>query len=127
VAAVEAAMVLPLLVLLVMGALDVGRAIMVQHSLVTAARTGCRCYCVPADLTQDEVLDAIELVMQDDRLDGYTVTFEPASRDEIQHRAPVTVSVSLPFEQVSWTGSWFLAGRILTGSCTMPGDTSQVD
>ncbi len=124
---VEAAVVFPLLVLLVLGGIDVGRAIMVQHTLVTAARTGCRCYSVPDELTQNDATSMIDLVMEDDELDGYTVEFDPASAAAITHKQPVTVSVSVPYDGVAWTRSWFLSGRTLTGSCTMPGDTSRVD
>ena len=38
----EFAVVLPLFCLLVVGAIDVGRAIMVQQKLVEATRAGCR-------------------------------------------------------------------------------------
>ncbi len=124
---VEAAVMFPLLVLLILGGIDVGRAIMVQHTLVSAARSGCRCYSVPDELTQNDVTSVIELVMKDDQLDGYTVAFDPPSSAAIKLKEPVTVSVSLSYDNVAWTPSWFLSGRTLTGSCTMPGDTSQVN
>ena len=126
-AVVETAVTLPLLVLLVMGGIDVGRAIHVQHTLVTAARSGCRCYSLPKEMTKSDAAAAVAVVMDDDRIGGYQVGYEPSLSSNIRHQQPVTVSVSIPFETVSWTPSWFLPGRTLTGTCTMPGDTSEVE
>ena len=126
-AVVEMAVVLPLFVLLVIGAIDVGRAIMVRQTLVEASRAGCRLYCVNKELTQQDASDLIEDVMEEAQLPDYSIEFDPASSDDIEHKAPVTVSVSIPFDQVSWLKSWYLSGTTLTGTCIMPGDTGEVD
>jgi hypothetical protein len=110
-----------------MGAIDVGRAIMVQHTLVEASRAGCRLYCVTEELTEEDARAVIGKVMEDANLDGYTVELDPNSAADIEHKAPVTVSVSIPYDQVSWLWSWFLSERTLTGTCIMPGDTGEVD
>jgi hypothetical protein len=69
----------------------------------------------------------IAQAMEQADLDGYTVQFDPSSSADITHRAPVTVSVSVPYAQVSWLGSWFFNGSTLTGRCIMPGDTGAVN
>ena len=42
VAAVEFALVVPVVILLIAGSIELGRAVMVQHILEETARTGCR-------------------------------------------------------------------------------------
>jgi len=126
-AVVEVAVVLPVFLLLVAGAIDVGRAIMVQHKLVEAARAGCRLYCVTEEQTEEDARAMIAKVMEDANLDRYAVDLFPDSSDDIEHKAPVYVTVSVPYDEVSWMSSWFLAGRTLSGTCVMPGDTGEVD
>ena len=126
VAVVEFAVCLPLLILLVIGAIDIGRALMVQHSLVEAARAGCRLYAVPQELTEDDANAMIKKVMADANLDGYSVEFDPHPSADIEHLMPVRVSVSVPFREVSWLSSSFLSGKTLVATCTMPGDTGTI-
>ncbi len=125
-AAVECALMLPLYVLLVLGAIDVGRAVAVKHTLAEAARAGCRIYTIKEELTQQDARDMIDKAMTDAGFDNYTVEFDPSSSDDIVHLEPVTVSVSLAFDDVSLLPSQFLAGRTLTGACIMPGDTGEI-
>ncbi|NQU21979.1 MAG: pilus assembly protein [Candidatus Nealsonbacteria bacterium] len=100
-AVVEFAVVLPLLLLLVVGALEVGRATMVQHKLVQAARAGCRIYAVKNEVTEVEVQSIIKQVMDDAGLGPYTVELDPGPTNDIEHLEPVTVTVSVAFDQVS--------------------------
>jgi hypothetical protein len=100
---------------------------MVQHKLVNAARAGCRLYCMPTEATQSEATSMIDLLMSEAGIAGHTVGFVPASSAEVEHQQSVTVSVSVPYDGVAWIRSWFLTGRTLTGSCTMPGDTNQIN
>ncbi len=69
-ALVEFTVILPVLVLLLLGAIDVGRAIMVQHKLTEAARAGCRIYAVTTEITKREVRDMVARVMTDANIDG---------------------------------------------------------
>jgi Flp pilus assembly protein TadG len=124
---VELAIVLPLFVLLVIGAIDVGRAIGVRHKLVEAARAGVRLYAVKGQVPADEVAAAIEKVLDDAGLAAYSYTFDPTPSSGIAHLAPVRATVSIPYEEVSWLPvSWFLEGRTLSASCVMPGDTGEI-
>ena len=56
-AVVELAVVLPVFVLLVIGAIDVGRAILVRHKLVEAARAACRLHTIQDEVTPEQVSD----------------------------------------------------------------------
>ena len=120
-------MVLPLFLLLVVGAIECGRAIAVQHTLAEAARAGARLYAVPNDLTEADARAVVDKVMADAALEGYTVDLDPPTSGAIQHLAPVTVSVSIPHDRVRWLpSSWFMSQATLTGTCIMPGDTGEV-
>lgn len=125
-AAVEFAMVFPLLLLLVFGAIDVGRALTVQHNLVEAARAGCRLYAITEEVTEAEARAAVDQIMADADLHGYATELDPYPSNSIEHLKPVTVSVSIPYDNVSWLPSWFLSGKTLTGTCIMPGDTGEI-
>jgi len=121
------AVVLPVFCLLVVGAIDIGRAITVQYTLVEAARAGCRPYCVTEVLTEEESQAVIAKVMGDANIAEYTVDFDPYPQSEIEHLEPVTVTVSIPYDNVSFLPSWFLAGKTLSGTCILPGDTGEID
>jgi hypothetical protein len=126
-AVVELAIVLPLFVLLAIGAIDVGRGIMVRHKLVEAARSGCRLYAIKDEVPSSEVAAAIDKVMSDANLTGYSYVLDPSNSSGIQQLSPVTTTVSIPFDDVSWLPtSWFLGGKTLSGTCVMPGDTGQL-
>ena len=121
-AAVEAALVLPVLVLLLLGAVELTRGIMVQHSVQEAAQAACRLYTLK-DLTQQDAEDIADLMMADANLSGYTVAFDPLTKDEIDvHMEPVTVTVSIPSDQVAWISPMFISGSTFAGRCTMPAD-----
>jgi Flp pilus assembly protein TadG len=126
-AVVELAVVLPVFVLLVIGAIDVGRAIMVRHKLVEAARAACRLHAIQDEVTPQQVSDVIDKLMGDANLTGYSYTLDPASANDIVHLAPVSATVSIPYDDVSWLPtSWFLAGKTMSATCVMPGDTGEL-
>ena len=126
-AVVELAIVLPIFVLLVIGAIDVGRAIMVRHKLVEAARGACRLHAIQDDVSAEQVSDMIDLLMADADLQGFSVTLDPPLKAGIQHLAPVTATISIPYDDVAWLPtSWFLAGKTMSATCVMPGDTGDL-
>ena len=126
-AVVEMAIVLPIFVLLVIGAIDVGRAISVRHKLVQAARAACRLHAIKDEVVPQDVEDMINTVMGDANLSGFSYTLDPPTASSLAHLQPVTVTVSIPYDDVSWLPtSWFLAGKTLSATCIMPGDTGEL-
>ena len=124
-AAVELALAFPLFLLLIFGTIDVGRAILVRQQLVEAARAGSRLYSVRQNVPLRSVHQIIRDKMDAAQLEGYTVEFEPGPDVAVATLTPVSVTVSIPFDQVSWLArSWFLAGRTLQATCTMPADST---
>ena len=120
VAAVEFALVLPVIVLLLLGSLEMGRAVMVRHVMEETARAGCR-VAVFENGTKQDVLDIVETAMTAANLYDYTVTIDPDPPENLEAFQAVTVTVSIPYANVSWLpGSNYLDGAVVTGVCVMP-------
>lgn len=127
-AVVEFAVVFPLFLLLIVGAIDIGRSITVRHTMIEAARGAARLYAVRGlsdGPRQSDVEAAISKSMSDAQLSGYTVRFDPPPSATLQALTPVTVTLSIPYDRVSWGPSWFSRGSTITIRCTMPADVEE--
>jgi Flp pilus assembly protein TadG len=125
VAAVEFALVAPLFVLMVMGMIEVGRAIMVQQVLTNASREGAR-RAVLDGATNTEVTTFVNTYLSNATLPTATVTFPQGNPQDAGFGAPVEVQVSIPFGQVSWVPApMYLGGKNLTASTVMRRETVQ--
>jgi hypothetical protein len=120
-ASVEFAVMLPFIILLLLGAIDIGRAIHVQHNLVEAARAGCRVFSVQK-VPMTDVETTIAKCMNDAGLKNYTVTYSHPTRN-FQHLDAVYVTIAVSYDDVTWISSLFLKGKQLRATCHMPGDT----
>ena len=121
-AVVEFAVVLPIIVLLFMGTLEVGRAVMVRHVLEETARAGCR-VAVFENGTKQDVLDIVATAMSNANIKNYTVTIDPDPPENLTAFQAVTVTVSVPYSEVSWLpSSDYMSGQTLTGLCVMPAE-----
>lgn len=111
VAAVEFAMVAPLFLLLVFGTIEIGRMLMVQQTLVNASREGAR-QAVLEGATQESVTetvaDCLKSVMENPRK-YVSVTPDPVA---VHSNQPVTVSIVVPFADVSWLPPFFCRGDL---------------
>lgn len=106
VAAVEAAIIAPLMVTALLAMIEVGYSFMIRQTVTLASREGAREAALPGG-TMTDVNTAVDDTMAAASLSGYTVTSnlpELAAED-----TEVWVSVSLPFDRASFTGS-FLGG-----------------
>ena len=121
-AVVEFAFVAPLFVMLVFGMIEFGRVVMVQQLLTNATREGAR-VGVLNDATIDEVKSRVVTY-----LSNSTITVATSDVSVVYANDPslpdsgesVTVSVSVPFSQVSWLPSpMFLSGYTLSASSGM--------
>jgi Flp pilus assembly protein TadG len=120
-AVVEFAIVAPVFFAFTLGMIEVGRAVMVQQILTTASREGAR-QAVLDGATEGAVTTFITnyLTTAATTAAGTTVAFSPSVPTAAGYTGPVTVTVSLPFNQVSWSPSpIFLNGATLTASTTM--------
>lgn len=121
IATVELALIAPFVILLILGGIELGRGVMVKHVLEEAARAGCRVVTLHSG-TRQEALDIISVAMQNANISGYTVTFSPDPPTGLTQESPVTITVSVPYSQVSWLPGSFIAGSTLTGDCIMPAE-----
>jgi hypothetical protein len=126
VAAVEFALILPIIVLLMLGSVELGRGVMVQHALQEAAQAGCRLYTI-LDADQKDVDDIIAQAMSIAGISDYTVSFKSASKGAIKKDLePVTVTISVNYNKVAWLSPEFLSDATIAESCTLPADLDLV-
>ena len=102
VAAVEFALVAPILITLVLGMIEVGRAVMVQQLLVNATREGAR-----AAVLETATVSSVKTYVQD-YLSGMSIAIT-SDKIAVQpdpvtatSNTPISVSVSVPYSDVNW-------------------------
>ena len=125
-ALVEFSLVLPLMLMLLIGSIEVGRGINVRHTLSEAARAGARIYSLKKRKTEADARAAIAQVMKEGKLNEYTVTFDPDPLLPVVQSEPVTVTVAVRSEDALWNSSpWFMKGRTISSTCVMPVDLGE--
>jgi Flp pilus assembly protein TadG len=123
-AAVEFAVVAPVFFLMILGMIEIGRAIMVQQIITNASREGARMAVLPGSTVAD-VNTRVQEILQASTINGATVTILNAQGAETnpetaQYGDVINVTVSVPFSQVSWLPtSKYLAGKNLSASTIM--------
>ena len=122
-AAVEFAVVAPVFLLMVFGMIEYGRMVMVYQVITNASREGAR-VAVLDGATTASVTDQVNTYLSNGSVSGATVTVTPNPPSTAQYGDPVTVTVSVPFSQVSWLPSpMYLGGKTLTSSTVMRRET----
>ena len=122
-AAVEFAVVAPVFLLLVFGMIEYGRMVMVYQVLTNASREGAR-VAVLDGATTATVTSQVNSYLTSASISGATVTVAPNPPSGAQYGDPVTVTVSIPFSQVSWLPSpMYLGGTTLTTATVMRRET----
>ncbi len=117
-AAVEFALVAPIFFMLVIGMIEVGRAIMVQQMLINASRVGARS-AVMLSSSEEAVVSAVNDYVTGVGVTGVTTTVSPDPAVAEAGEA-VTVGTSVDFANVSWLPTpWFMGGKTLTASSVM--------
>jgi Flp pilus assembly protein TadG len=117
---VEFAVVAPLLFLLVLGIVEVGRALMVQQILTNGAREGARKAVLPG-ATDTEAYQTIDGYLSNAGIQGYTRQVSPSPGGALAG-TPIKVTVSVPYDNVSWLPSGalsWLGGKSLSTSVEM--------
>ena len=124
-AVVEFAIVAPLFFLLVFGMIEYGRMVMVQQVITNASREGAR-RAVLDGATASEVQTEVDDFLSQSSISGATVTIDPADPSSAGYGDPITVSVAIGFDDVSWLPSpMYLGGQNMTASTSMRRETSQ--
>jgi Flp pilus assembly protein TadG len=124
-ATVEFAVVVPVFFILVFGMIEFGRMVMVQQVLTNASREGAR-QAVLDGATTAEVTSSVTSYLTSGSISGATIAVSPNPPSNAAFGDPVTVTVSVPFSQVSWLPSpMFLGGKTLTATTVMRRESVQ--
>ncbi|OHB72075.1 MAG: hypothetical protein A2V70_20925 [Planctomycetes bacterium RBG_13_63_9] len=127
-------MVAPVFFLLIFGMIEFGRMVMVQQVLTNASREGAR-VAVLDGTTILEIETKVEDYLTAARISGATVEVV-AIDDQTDAEKPfgasdyadtINVTVSIPFDQVSWLPSSFFGNedKVLTATTSMRRETVQ--
>jgi Flp pilus assembly protein TadG len=105
--------------------IEFGRMVMVQQVITNASREGAR-VAVLDGATTSEVNTAVENYMTSASVEGAEVSVTPDPPSSAGYGEPVTVVVSIPFDQVSWLPSpMFLGGSTMSATTVMRRETVQ--
>jgi Flp pilus assembly protein TadG len=130
-AIVEAALVLPIFFMVVLGIVEFGRAFMISQMLQNCAREGCRkavtgaysTSTVAADIKSDLQVAGVKAA---DVTVTITVTVEPGNpavaNNEVSSATTkdlVNVTVSVPFSKIALIPGKYLGSKTLTGRSAM--------
>jgi Flp pilus assembly protein TadG len=106
---VEFALVAPLFFAMIFGIVEAGRMLHVQQIMTNATREGARRAMI-AGATQQDVRTVVREALASSGIDTTIVTDEkikmnPPSPSDAFNGQPITVSLELPFSQVTWLSS----------------------
>jgi Flp pilus assembly protein TadG len=130
-ALVEMAIVMPLFLMIVLGIIEFGRAMMVGQMVTNAAREGARLAVVEGNsntIVTSYVQDFLQRSLNCSGGDvSVAISITPAagnttSGNEVsnaQSRDLVTVTVQVPFNKVNFIPGDYLAGKNISGRATM--------
>lgn len=123
--AVEFAMVAPVFFLLIFGMVEYGRMVMVQQVITNASREGARRAVLDGSTTAG-VQSAVTSYLESGGIKNAEITVTPDPPSSAAFGAPVTVSVSVAFSQVSWLPSpMYLGNTTLRASTVMRRESVQ--
>lgn len=130
-ALVEAALVLPIFFVVVLGIIEFGRAFMISQVLQNAAREGCR-KAVTGSYTSAQVVTDMKSQLTAAGVNAanltcsIVVTVDPSNpavaNNEVANATTkdlVAVTISIPFSKVQLIPGKYLAGKTLTAKSTM--------
>ena len=106
--------------------IEFGRMVMVQQVITNASREGARTAVLDGS-TAAEVRTIVDTYLENGSITGATVTINPTEPNAAGYGEPVTVTVAVPFGQVSWLPTpMFVGGDMnLTATTVMRRETVQ--
>lgn len=122
-ALVEFAIVLPLLLTVLFGIVEFGQLFKVRLSAQQAAREACRIAVLqstakPYTTTSGPVMQKIQQIMTAAGVRTYNAGMVQITEDTTANPA-VTITVTVPYEDVKLTGFLHVITKDITGSCSM--------
>ena len=116
--AVELAVCLPILVLVIIGSLECCGMIFLNQSLHIAAYEGTR-VAIHSDATNQEVIDRANDILAARDVESAAIAFNPPDVSAVLSGQTVTITLSAPCDDNSILTPWFFQGRTLFGQTTM--------
>ncbi len=125
VAMLEMAIVLPILLLLVLGIIEMGRVMMINQMTTNACREACRRAIVPG-MDHDTVISIVNGYLDASGISqtGRQVTVRNANGqssrlEDIGSHEPVTIQVQAPYSENTWGFTSIMGGKALVSQSTM--------
>jgi Flp pilus assembly protein TadG len=115
VAAVEFAVCLPVLVLVIIGSIEACTMVFLKESLTVAAYEGSRAALKPGATSADVVTRCNE-VLTERSVEGGTVEVSPSNLGSIAAGGTLQISVTAPCEPNGVVPVWFYGDASLTGN-----------
>ena len=121
--AVEFAIVAPIFFLVVLGIIEFGRVSMVQQIITNAAREGARVAVLDGS-THTSVANKVNDYLTAGSVSGATVSMIPDPPSNAGFDEPVSVTVSIGFDNVSWLPTpFFMKDKSLSATVVMRRET----
>jgi Flp pilus assembly protein TadG len=117
-ATVEFAVTLPVLILIVLGAIETCSMIFLRQTLTIAAYEATRVALVPK-VSNAQVLHAANSILNDRRVRGANIAITPRDFATAEVQSFITVTVSAPANSNALLTPLFFRGRTLVGQCSM--------
>lgn len=125
VTAVEFAFVAPVFFIMVLGIIEFGRAMMVQSLLTGAAQQGARSGSLTNAQTTD-VTNSVNSYLTSGGVSGASTAVSPSPPSSATAGQSITVTVSIPYSQVSWLPSpSYLKTATLSSTAIVPRESGQ--
>jgi Flp pilus assembly protein TadG len=122
-AAVEFAIIGPIVVMLVLGMIEFSRLMMVEEILTNAAREGCR-QAVLTGATSSDATSTVATYLAGAGISGYTTTVSP-DPGTAEAGTAITVTITVPYSSVTWLPTpIFLGNTTLTATVIMRKETN---
>ena len=118
VAAAELAVCLPVVLLMVVATLEACSMVFLKQSLSVAAYEGVRTAIMP-DATASEVTASCSQILNDRRIEGYTVNVSPKDITALKPGEYVDVSVSAPCGDNTIVPTTFYRGKTISVTASM--------
>ncbi len=118
VAAVEFAVCLPAIVLLVMASIESCSMIFLDQTLYVSGYEGVRA-AIQQDATNADVLQRCNDILDARYVNGSSIEIEPADVADVASGQTITITVTAPCDSNAIMPSWFFGGKTLQTSSTM--------
>ncbi len=122
---VEMALVLPLFILLTFSIIEFGRAMMASQLVTNAARDGARLAAIDGSTNQqvrDAVLEFLDRSLGPNSSTASVSIEVNGTSNEVANSSPgdmCTVTVSVPYSEITLTRAQFLDNSNIVGHCAM--------